>query len=204
MVEKSPINTGRVEWSGENPGIYLRDEPEGPWITLAVFGRIAVSPHGRGHFLLLLEKPDEAKGMPDVANVLMTDNDAMMDYILRDFVSKFPTFKGRAGLMAMTRLPVENVSASGDTHTTYQETVTGGGVEIALTWRELGLPFAVDVGEDQSATGEHQMYSLFVEAGSAEIAVNGRVLKGNVYPRQFFGRPMSSAFLAFSETWLSH
>lgn len=204
MAEKNPINTGRVEWSGENPGIYLRDEPEGPWITLAVFGRIVVSPHGRGHFLLLLERPDEAKGMPDVANVLMTDNDSMMDYILRDFVSKFPTFRGRAGLTAMTRLPVENVSASGDTHTTYQETVTGGGVEIALTWRELGLPFAVDVGEDQSATGEHQMYSLFVEAGSAEITVNGRVLKGNVYPRQFFGRPMSSAFLAFSETWLSH
>ena len=48
------------------------------------------------------------------------------------------------------------------------------------------------------------MYSLFVEAGSAEIVVNGRVLKGNIYPRQFFGRPMSSAFLAFSETWLSH
>lgn len=204
MAEVSPINTGRVEWSGENPGIYLRDEPEGPWITLAVFGRIVVSPHGRGHFLLLLERPDEAKGMPDVANVLMTDNDSMMDYILRDFVSKFPTFRGRAGLTTMTRLPIESVSASGDIHTTYNETVRGGDVEIALTWRELGLPFAVDVDKDQSATGEHQMYSLFVEAGSAEIAVNGRVLKGNVYPRQFFGRPMSSAFLAFSETWLSH
>ena len=204
MVDKSPINPGKVEWSGENPGIYLRDEPEGPWITLAVFGRIVVSPHGRGHFLLLLERPDEAKGMPDVANVLLTDNDAMMDYILRDFVSRFPTFRGRAGLTAMTRLSIENVATSGDTHSTYKETVKGDGVEITLTWIELGETFAVDVDKDQSATGEHQMYSLFIEAGSAEIVVNGRVLKGNVYPRQFFGRPMSSAFLAFSETWLSH
>ena len=30
MADKSPINPGKVEWSGENPGIYLRDEPEGP------------------------------------------------------------------------------------------------------------------------------------------------------------------------------
>ena len=204
MADKSPINPGKVEWSGENPGIYLRDEPEGPWITLAVFGRIVVSPHGKGHFLLLLERPDEAKGMPDVANVLLTDNNPMTDYILRDFVSKFPTFKDRAGLTAMTRLPIMNIATSGDTHSTYKETVISGDVEITLTWRELGKLFAVDVDKEQSATGEHQMYSLFVEAGSAEIVVNGRVLKGNVYPRQFFGRPMSSAFLAFSETWLSH
>jgi len=203
MTDKSPINPGKVEWSGENPGIYLRDEPEGPWITLAVFGRVVVSPHGRGHFLLLLERPDEATGLPDVANVLLTDNDLMMDYILRDFVSKFPTFRDRAGLTAMTRLQLESVKTSGDAHSAYTETVAGGDVEIMLTWREFGEPFAVDVDKDQSATGEHQMYSLFVEAGSAEITVNGRVLKGNVYPRQFFGRPMSSAFLAFSETWLS-
>ena len=204
MADKSPINPGKVEWSGENPGIYLRDEPEGPWITLAVFGRIVVSPHGKGHFLLLLERPDEAKGMPDIANVLLTDNNPMTDYILRDFVSKFPTFRDRAGLKAMTRLPIMNIATSGDTHSTYTETVNSGDVEITLTWRDLGKSFAVDVDKDQSATGEHQMYSLFVEAGSAEIVVNGRVLKGNVYPRQFFGRPMSSAFLAFSETWLSH
>ena len=94
MADKSPINPGKVEWSGENPGIYLRDEPEGPWITLAVFGRIVVSPHGKGHFLLLLERPDEAKGMPDVANVLLTDNNPMTDYILRDFVSKISNFQG--------------------------------------------------------------------------------------------------------------
>ena len=204
MADKSPINPGKVEWSGENPGIYLRDEPEGPWITLAVFGRIVVSPHGRGHFLLLLERPDEAKGMPDVANVLLTDNNPMTDYIMRDFVSKFPTFRDRAGLTAMTRLPIKNIATSADTQNAYTETVYSDDVEVTLTWRELGKSFAVDVDKDQSATGEHQMYSLFVEAGSAEIVVNGRVLKGNVYPRQFFGRPMSSAFLAFSETWLSH
>ncbi len=142
--------------------------------------------------------------MPDVANVLMTDNDAMTDYILRDFVSKFPTFRNRAGLTAMTRVPIENIKTSGDTHGAYMETVTGGNIEIIMAWGELGEPFAVDVDKDQSATGEHQMYSLFVEAGSAEITVNGRTLKGNVYPRQFFGRSMSSAFLAFSETWISH
>ena len=180
--------------------------PRGPWITLAVFGRVVVSPHGRGNFLLLLERPDEAKGMPEIANVLLTDNEPMMDYILSDFVSKFPTFRGRAGLTRMTRLPIESVDTSGDAQSVYKETVKGGNgnVEVSLTWKDFSEPFAVDVGKEQSATGEHQMYSLFVEAGAAEIIVNDRVLKGNVYPRRFFGRSMSSAFLAFSETWISH
>jgi hypothetical protein len=47
------------------------------------------------------------------------------------------------------------------------------------------------------------MYSVFLEAGSAEIRLNGTDLPGAVGRRQFFGRDMSTAFLAFSETWVT-
>jgi len=30
---------GTVEWSGENPGISLKDDPNGPFVTLASFFR---------------------------------------------------------------------------------------------------------------------------------------------------------------------
>ena len=53
-----------------------------------------------------------------------------------------------------------------------------------------------------SATGRHEMYSIFLEAGAAEIRLNGTALPGQVAERQFFGRTMSTAFLAFSETWV--
>ena len=60
---------------------------------------------------------------------------------------------------------------------------------------------AVEVTPENSATGKHDMYSLFFEARQAKIEVNGVRLSGNVSTRQFFGKTMSTAFLAFSETW---
>ena len=48
---------GTVEWSGENPGISLKETPDGPFVTLASFFRVVLSPHGRGHALVLLQSP---------------------------------------------------------------------------------------------------------------------------------------------------
>ena len=53
-----------------------------------------------------------------------------------------------------------------------------------------------------SATGAHQMYSVFVEAADGSIALNGKQMPGKVIQRDFLDRRMSTAFLAFSETWV--
>jgi hypothetical protein len=42
-----------------------------------------------------------------------------------------------------------------------------------------------------------------VEAKRASILVDGKPLPGKVVPRDFLGRRMSTAFLAFSETWVN-
>jgi hypothetical protein len=36
---------GTVEWSGENPGISLRETPDGPFVVLASFFRVVLSPY---------------------------------------------------------------------------------------------------------------------------------------------------------------
>ena len=51
---------GTVEWSGENPGISLKETPDGPFVTLASFFRVVLSPHGRGHALVLMQSPQDA------------------------------------------------------------------------------------------------------------------------------------------------
>lgn len=52
----SVINRGQVDWSGENPGIYLKDpgHPDGPWVGLAVYFKVIHSAHGRGRRLVEL------------------------------------------------------------------------------------------------------------------------------------------------------
>lgn len=198
------INPGRVDWSGENPGIYLKETAEGDYVTLAVFFRVVLSPYGRGHAAIVLGAPDEARGWPDVPNLIMTDNQRLMRWIVDGWVTKLPTFVGRAGLGAMTWLDCDSVEKRpGDLKSQYSETLRGSGVTVELVWSDLGPPLPVEVTKENSATKEHEMYSVFLEAKQADVIVNGTRLNGAVQSRQFFGRTMSTAFLAFSETWVT-
>ena len=59
------VFAGNVEWSGENPGISLKEAPDGPFVALASFFRVVLSPHGRGHALVLLQSPQDGAPPPD-------------------------------------------------------------------------------------------------------------------------------------------
>ena len=199
------INPGRVDWSGENPGIYLKTDPANEtYDTLALFFRVVLSPYGRGHAALVLGAPDEAKGWPDVPNLIMTDNQRMMRWIVDGWVTKMPTFIGKAGLETMTWLDCDSVEKRpGDLKKRYSETLRGSGVTLQMVWNDMGDPIPVEVTKENSATKAHEMYSVFLEAKSAQVVLNGTALPGQVVDRQFFGRTMSTAFLAFSETWVT-
>jgi hypothetical protein len=46
------------------------------------------------------------------------------------------------------------------------------------------------------------MPSLFVGCREASVTVNGRTLPGRPVPREIAGRSITTAMLAFSETWI--
>ncbi len=204
-MSRVSINPGRVDWSGENPGIYLKTDPvSASYDTLALFFRVVLSPYGRGHAAIVLGAPDEPKGWPEVPNLIMTDNQRMMRWIVDGWVSKMPTFVGKAGLSSMTWLDCDSVEKRpSDLRTRYSETLRGSGVKLELIWKDMGPPLPVEVTTENSATKAHEMYSVFLEAKSAQVVLNGTPLPGEVADRQFFGRTMSTAFLAFSETWVT-
>ena len=134
----------------------------------------------------------------------MTDNHRMMRWIVDGWVSKMPTFVGRKGLKAMTWLDLDSVAKRpGNLKTCYSEILRGSGITLEMKWMDMGPPIPVEVTKENSATKEHEMYSVFLEARKATVMVNGSFLKGSVQNRQFFGRTMSTAFLAFSETWVT-
>jgi hypothetical protein len=202
VTERVPINPGLVEWSGDNPGIYLKDAPDGPFVTLSLFFKVVLSPHGRGTAMLILGAPEDARGWPHAPNVFITDNQALARYLIDDFVVNMPTFRGKAGLKAASFLPLTAASTTGDSRSRHTERVQSHDLVAEMTWDALGAPFAVEVNADQSATGTHEMYSIFVEAKAASVTLAGKPLGGRVVNRQLFGRTISTAFLAFSETWV--
>jgi hypothetical protein len=196
------IFPGTVEWSGENPGISLKETPDGPFVALASFFRVVLSPHGRGHALVLLQSPGEASPPPERANLCLHDNEPLARWLVAEFVSHFGAFKGQPGLEGMAWRRLDHVEAAGDPLSRYSETVRAGDLVVRLTWSGLGTPFCFALPPDKSATGRHHMPSLFVGCEQATITVNGRDLSGRPVPREIAGHTITTAMLAFSETWL--
>ena len=193
---------GTVEWSGENPGISLKETPDGPFVSVASFFRVMLSPHGRGHALMLMMSPQEANPPRERGNFCFSDNEKLARYLASDFVSHFGAWKGTPGLKNLVYLPLQSAAASGDPATAYTETLKASDMTITLTWRGLGKTFCFALPPDKSATGKHWMPSTFVPCTDATITVNGRVLPGKPVPREMAGHMISTAFLAFSETWI--
>ena len=196
------VFAGTVEWSGENPGISLKEKPEGPFVVLASFFRVVLSPHGRGHALVLLQSPDDAGARAERANYCLHDNEPLARYLVTEFVSHFGAYKGKAGLQRLVYRQLDLVEASGDPASTYSERVRAGDLDVRLTWSGLGEPFCFALPPDKSATGKHHMPSLFVGCQDASVNVNGRILSGKPAPREIVRRTITTAMLAFSETWI--
>jgi len=87
---------GAVEWSGENPGISLKETPDGPFVVLASFFRVVLSPHGRGHALVLLQSPNDHSPPAERANYCLHDSETLARYLVTDFVSNCLQGTGRS------------------------------------------------------------------------------------------------------------
>ncbi len=194
------VFSGNVDWSGENPGISLKETPDGPFVALASFFRVVLSPHGQGHALVLLQSPQDANA---AGNVCYHDNEALARYLIAGFVSNFGAWNGLPGLAGIKYQKAESFIASGDPLSNYSETVKAGDTNVVLNWSGLGKPFCFAFPPDKSATGKHYMPSLFVGCQDATITINGRKLAGKPVPREVAGHKISTAMLAFSETWIS-
>lgn len=193
---------GTVEWCGENPGITLKETPDGPFVTLASFFRVVLSPHGRGHALVLLQSPRDASPPAERGNWCLTDNEPLARYLVSDFLSHFGAYKGLPGLDGLIYRRLDGVHSSGDPASAYRETLKAGDDEVHLDWKGLGKPFCFAVPPEASATGRHHMPTLFVGCEEATVTVNGRVLPGKPVPREIAGHRITTAFLAFAESWI--
>ena len=182
--------------------MYLKEADDGPFVTLVSFFRVVVSPHGRGRALVLLEAPLLDTSLPEALNVCVTDNDALARWLATEFLSSFAAFRGATALASMRYVPLVGSEASGDQRESYMEWVKGDGVEATLSWEGLGEPFMFSLGRDRSPTRRHELFSVFVEASHVTAKVNGRALRGHPIACDFACRRSSTAFLAFSETWV--
>ena len=202
MPLENPITPGYVDWTGENPGILLKDQ-KGNFTAMALFFRVSWSPVGQGQVLLLYGSPNMESGSVGAPNILMSDNYKLSAFLKKNFISKLAAFASAPAFSVLSEIGIQEVRSSGDPMShRYSEVIVGENIVVELVWENLEKPRALELIPDQVGTGEHTMFTLLVPAQSASIIVNGLELEGTLGTRVQAGYETTTAFLYFSETWV--
>lgn len=203
MRYAAPVLPGRVDWTGDNPGILLREGPEGPFTAMCLSFRVDWSPAGAGRVLLLYGDPD-CSGAPEAAgNYLVADNADLGEYLLENFIGGLKAFAEAPAFRALERPLPRAWNTRGDpAGHRFSETVVAGDMVIELVWEGLEPARMLELPPELTGSGRHVMSSILVPARDGVILVNGRRLRGQPGRRVQAGFETSTAFLYFSETWI--
>jgi len=191
------VKNGRVAISGENPVINLSMTGGAPNSTSVSFWRVVYSPVGMGHVCYITADLTGNGSSKDDIRMAFTDNQDLFGYI---DTAIMPMLDG-----AYRKDPVHSWPAtferSGDTRTAWKETVRAEKFTIELVWKDFIQPFLLDKPMGGTAN-PYGITSMFLPARAADVIINGTRVAGQPYPRMRGTTPNSSAFLAFSETWV--
>ncbi len=198
MAERPINNPGRVLIAGENHILRLQTRPGGPDTALVNHFRLRLSPHGPGHAVFVLADPNAA----DPRNACYTDNPALADWLLASYLGESPLYQDLKGL---GDLPI--VTAGGFTYVDelprrWTETVRAGSVTIRAVWNHLATPFQVERLGQPGEENAMDVFSVLQSATSASLSIGDEQIPGVVFPRQVGDQPITSAFLAFAESWV--
>lgn len=191
------VKNGKVAISGENPVINLSMTGGAPNSTRVSFWRVVYSPVGMGHVCYVTADLTGDGPSKDDIRMAFTDNDDLFGYIdtaimpmLDAAYRKDPVHSWRA-----------TFGSSGNTRTAWKETIRSEKYVIELVWKDFMEPFLLDT--QLGGTGNpYGITSMFLPARAAEVIINGTRVAGQPYARMRGTTPSSSAFLAFSETWV--
>ena len=136
---------GTVEWSGENPGITLKDTPDGPFVTAELLPRVPVAARAR-HALMLMNVP---RTPPAARRAIFCSTPRKWPLIRLGFVSHFGPGDTRDETWSTAR---STAGASGDPGATIARRESQE-FPITLSWNASARRSALRSWPDKSATG---------------------------------------------------
>jgi len=190
MAEPQLVDPHDPVMTGENSFIRLSNDGGKTIADRVSHWRVLWSPAGQGH-ALFIDSPLAGKGPR-----LYADNAGVARYLQR-MIETLLYKEFAAESLAIVDARFER---TGDSLSTVEERIVARKDEIILTWWDLMPPFVLTMppGAMDRPLG---VYSTFIPARSAQLAVNGEAATAKVFPQERFGKPSSSCCLAWSETW---
>jgi hypothetical protein len=189
---------GRVVVTGENPGISLLDKQEGTTLTNVSYWRIVWSPVGAGHICYLTT----GDGKSGDLRLAFVDNQRLYDLLTKEIMVVIdPSVAARPFSVVQATFNDRGEGTFNANGVMQERTVTlkSASHAVSLVWRDFTEPYQIHLPVGQPPN-RFTVTSLFIPAKSADVTINGTKAAGKVFPSKGFAP--TTAFLAFSESWL--
>ncbi|HEV2389072.1 MAG TPA: hypothetical protein VGS20_17665 [Candidatus Acidoferrales bacterium] len=195
------VKPGKVLVTGENPVIRLLDKAGGSTLASASYWRIVWSPAGPGHVCYLTTGDGKSPGDLRLA---LVDNRKLYDFLTTNIMTTLdraiPERPFKVAPATFVDSGQGTFAASGAMKDR-RVTCKSARYAVTLVWSDFYEPFQLDtaVGGPGSTLS---VCSLFIPAKMGTILLNGKKAPGSVYPQSRGPAQSSTAFLAFSESWV--
>lgn len=192
------VDTG-VVISGENPGLTLYRAGTDEVILRASYWRSVYSAGGDGNALLIWVDPSVAPAGMTAPYAIFTDNPAMARIATDRFTQYFGGFDALGfGEMDTTHA---RFAQDGDGRWYHRIVCNTGTLVIELTWWDVIAHNMVQNNGYSLGASTYTLATVICPCRAAQVILNGTSIEGEVRVTEG-DSTMSSAFLAFSETWV--
>jgi hypothetical protein len=193
---------GTIVFSGENPGLTLYKPGTEQVVAAASYWRCVYSNAGEGNALLIWVDP-ESSGIGSAApHAIFADNAGVARIVAERFTQHFGTFSAHGfGSMESTWARFFQESDSRWYHRVVANT---GESVIELTWWEVADYQMVNRKDYALGPSTWDLATVICPCREATISIDNQPVSGEVRFTAAQGdeQAKSSAFLAFSETWV--
>lgn len=191
-----------VIFTGENPGLSLFRPGTGELVAAASYWRCTYSAHGEGNALIFwLDRAGAGVG-EGTLTAIYADNAAMARFVTDTLNQHFGDFQDK-GFPSVTPEPARFFQESDSR--SYHRVVAHAEVHrIELVWRDV-RDYQQVIGTDMQLGGRSfELATVICPCAEATITYDGAPVPGEVRLSERDGRPQSSAFLAFAESWVDN
>lgn len=193
-------NKAGVVFSGENPGLTLYKPGTDELVAQASYWRCVISEHGEGNVLFIWVDPD-GSGLGSAAPSTIYSDNAAMGKLVRDRLMQH--FRGHEERRWGRLEPAHaRFFQESDSRWYHRVTCNTGEAVIELLWWDVIEYQMLNRSAYQVGPTSWDLATVICPCASATISVANQKVNGEVRSSTEGEKPTSSAFLAFSETWV--
>jgi hypothetical protein len=189
-----------VVFSGENPGLGLYKPGTEQLVAGISYWRCVYSEHGEGNAAIVWMDPDGSGLGQRALHGIYTDNPRMARLVTDRFTQHFANYQNR-GFESIAPTHARFFQES-DSRWYHRVAFNTGDLVVELVWWDVLDYQMVNRQDYQVGPTQWDLATVICPCKSATITVSNVAVQGDVRWTTEGAKPSSSAFLAFSETWV--